>query len=85
MTGKLKGGLFLWCCYNNAVGEILARYEREKDIRKVVIKIHTMKIADGLLQSKRCPFVFQKMLFCGVKDALLQCKRAPFRKTFVSL
>ena len=48
MTGKLKGGLFLWCCYNNAVGEILARYEREKDIRKVVIKIHTLKIVGGL-------------------------------------
>lgn len=70
MTGKLKGGLFLWCCYNNAVGEILARYEREKDIRKVVIKIHTMKIA---------------MDFCNVKDALsqgkdalLRCERRPF-------
>ena len=53
---KIERWLFLWCCSNNAVGEILARYEREKDIRKVVIKIHTMKIADGLLQSKRCPF-----------------------------
>ena len=63
MTGKLKGGLFLWCCYNNAVGEILARYEREKDIRKVVIKIHTMKIA---------------MDFCNVKDALSQGKRCSF-------
>ena len=40
VTGKLKGGLFLWCCYNNVVGEILACYEREKGIRRVVIKIH---------------------------------------------
>jgi len=47
VTGKLKGGLFLWCCYNNVVGEILACYEREKDIRRGVIKIHTLKITGG--------------------------------------
>ena len=55
---KIKRWSFLWCCYNNAVGEILARYEREKDIRGVVIKIHKLKIAGGLLHGKRCPFVW---------------------------
>ena len=40
--------LFLWCCYNNAEGEILACYEKEKGIRMVVIKIHTLRIAGGL-------------------------------------
>ena len=48
VTGKLKGGLFLWCCYNNVVGEILACYEREKGIRRGVIKIHKLGIAGGL-------------------------------------
>ena len=43
---KIERWSFLWCCYNNAVGEILACYE--KGIRKVVIKIHKLKIADGL-------------------------------------
>ena len=56
MTGKLKGGLFLWCCYNNVVGEIFACYEREKGIRRVVIKIHKLEITGGLLHGKRCPF-----------------------------
>ena len=45
---KIERWSFLWCCYNNAVGEILARYEREKGIKKVVIKIHTLKIAGEL-------------------------------------
>ena len=45
---KIERWSFLWCCYNNAVGEILAYYEREKGIRKVVIKIHTLKIVGGL-------------------------------------
>ena len=45
---KIERWSFLWCCYNNAVGEILAYYEREKGIRKVVIKIHTLKIAGEL-------------------------------------
>ena len=45
---KIERWSFLWCCYNNAVGEILACYEKEKGIRKVVIKIHKLKIADGL-------------------------------------
>ena len=46
---KIKRWLFLWCCYNNAVGEILACYEREKGIRRVVIKIHKLGIAGGFL------------------------------------
>ena len=45
---KIERWSVLWCCYNNAVGEILAYYEREKGIRKVVIKIHTLKIVGGL-------------------------------------
>ena len=45
---KIERWLFLWCCYNNAEGEILACYEKEKGIRRVVIKIHKLKIADGL-------------------------------------
>ena len=45
---KIERWLFLWCCYNNAEGEILARYEREKGIRKVVINIHTLRIVGGL-------------------------------------
>ena len=57
VTGKLKGGLFLWCCYNNAEGEILACYEKEKGIRRVVIKIHKLEITGGLWYGKRCPFV----------------------------
>jgi len=77
--------LFLWCYYNNAGGEVLACYEKEKGIRKVVIKIHKLKITGGLWHGKRCPFAMQKMLFWGVKDALLHGKRAPFRKAFVSL
>ena len=53
---KIKRWLFLWCCYNNARGEVLACYEKEQGVRRIVIKIHKLKIADGLLQSKRCPF-----------------------------
>jgi len=53
---KIEKQLFLWCCYNNAEGEILARYEREKGIRKVVIKIHKLRITGGLWHSKRCSF-----------------------------
>ena len=45
---KIERWLFLWCCYNNAVGEILARYEREKGIRRSVIKIHKLKIVGEL-------------------------------------
>lgn len=43
---KIERWLFLWCCYNNAEGEILACYE--KGIRRGVIKIHKLKIADEL-------------------------------------
>ena len=63
MTGNLKGGCFLWCCYNNAGGEVLACYEKEKGIRRVVINIHKLKITGG---------------FDTVKDALLQGKRCSF-------
>ena len=45
---KIERWSFLWYCYNNAEGEILACYEKKKDIRSVVIKIHKLKIADGL-------------------------------------
>ena len=45
---KIERWLFLWCSYNNAVGEILACYEKEKGIRKVVIKIHKLGIVGGL-------------------------------------
>ena len=34
VTGKLKDGRFLWCCYNNAEGEILACYEKKKGHKK---------------------------------------------------
>ena len=45
---KIERWSFLWCCYNNAEGEILSCYERNKGIRRVVINIHKLKIADGL-------------------------------------
>ena len=45
---KIERWLFLWCCSNNTGGEVLACYEKEKDIRKVVIKIHKLEITDGL-------------------------------------
>ena len=45
---KIERWLFLWCCYNNAEGEILSCYEKEKGIRRVVINIHTLKIAGEL-------------------------------------
>ena len=46
---KIERWLFLWCCYNNAEGEILAYYEKEKGIRRVVIKIHKLRIVGGFL------------------------------------
>ena len=45
---KIERWSFLWCSYNNAGGEILACYEKEKGIRRVVINIHTLKIAGEL-------------------------------------
>ena len=45
---KIERWSFLWCCYNNARGEVLACYEKEKGIRRGVIKIHKLKIADEL-------------------------------------
>ena len=55
---KIERWSFLWCCYNNAEGEILACYEKEKGIRRVVIKIHKLGIAGGLWYGKRCPFAW---------------------------
>ena len=43
---KIVKRLFLWCCYNNAEGEILACYEN--GIRRDVINNHKMKIAGEL-------------------------------------
>ena len=45
---KIERWSFLWCCYNNAGGEVLACYEKKKGIRKVVIKIHKLKIVGEL-------------------------------------
>ena len=45
---KMEKQLFLWCCYNNVRGEALVYYEKEKDIRRVVIKIHKLGIAGEL-------------------------------------
>ena len=45
---KIERWSFLWCCSNNAGGEILACYEKEQGIRRVVIKIHKLGIAGGL-------------------------------------
>ena len=45
---KIEKQSFLWYCYNNVGGAILACYEKEKDIRRVVIKIHTLKIVGEL-------------------------------------
>ena len=45
---KIERWLFLWCCYNNARGEVLACYEKEKGARRVVIKIHTLRTVGGL-------------------------------------
>ena len=45
---KIERWLFLWCCYNNAEGEVLTCYEKEKGIRRVVIKIHKLEITGGL-------------------------------------
>ena len=44
---KIEKQLFLWCCYNNAEGELFACYEKKKGIRKVVIKIHKLRIVGG--------------------------------------
>ena len=45
---KIERLLFLWCCYNNTGGGILAFYEKEKGIRRVVIKIHKLKTVGEL-------------------------------------
>ena len=48
ITGKLKGGCFYGVVLIMQGGEILACYEKEKDIRKVVIKIHKLKTVGDL-------------------------------------
>ena len=45
---KIDRWSFLWCSTNYAEGEILACYERNKGIRKVVIKIHKLEITGEL-------------------------------------
>ena len=45
---KIERWSFLWCSTNYAGGEVLACYEKEKGIRKVVIKIHTLRITGEL-------------------------------------
>lgn len=45
---KIERWSFLWCCYNNARGEVLACYEKEQGVRRIVIKIHKLRIVDGL-------------------------------------
>ena len=45
---KIERWLFLWCCYNNAEGEIFVYYEKEKGIRRVVIKTHKLGITGEL-------------------------------------
>ena len=45
---KIERWSFLWCCSTNIEGEILACYKKEKGIRRVVINIHTLKIAGEL-------------------------------------
>ena len=56
VTGKLKGGCFYGVRLIMLGGEILACYEKEKGIRRSVIKIHKLRITGGLWYSKRCPF-----------------------------
>jgi hypothetical protein len=46
---KIERWLFLLCCYNNTRGEIFVYYEKEKGIRRVVIKIHKLGIVGGFL------------------------------------
>ena len=48
VTGKLKGGCFYGVRLIMLGGEILACYEKEKGIRRVVIKIHKLRIIGGL-------------------------------------
>ena len=45
---KIEKQSFLWCSYNYAEDTILVCYEKKKDIRCVVIKIHKLKIPGGL-------------------------------------
>ena len=68
---KIVKRLFLWCCYNNARGEIFVYYEKKKGIRRVVIKIHKLEITGGLLHGKRCPFALQNASFCTFKEPYL--------------
>jgi len=49
---KIERWSFLWCCYNNARGEIFVYYEKKKGIRRVVIMIQKLEITGGLLHDK---------------------------------
>jgi len=44
---KIEKQVFLWCSTNYAGGEVLACYEREKAILRIVIKIHKLGIVGG--------------------------------------
>ena len=44
---KIERWLFLWCSINYAESEILACYEKEKAILRIVIKIHKLGIVGG--------------------------------------
>ena len=48
VTGKLKNSRFYDVRLIMLGGEILACYEKEKGIRRVVIKIHKLRIIGGL-------------------------------------
>ena len=57
MTGKLRGGRFYGVVIIMQRGEVLACYEKEQGVRRIVIKIHKLEITGGLWYGKRCPFV----------------------------
>ena len=44
---KIERWSFLWCSTNYVEGGILACYEKEKGIRRAVIKIHKLRIIGG--------------------------------------
>ena len=67
---KIERWSFLWCCYNNARGEIFVYYEKKKGIRRVVIMIHKLEITGGLLPCK----IISKMYLIENKEVTLLCK-----------
>ena len=58
VTGKLKGDSFYDVVIIMQGGEALVYYEKEKDIRRSVIKIHKLKIVGELWHGKRSPFAW---------------------------